>query len=584
MADDLNRLLIKIQADTSQLASALARAESGVAQSSQRIERTIEKNAAKFKKWGDAISAEFTRVLAGYATIELVRKSLETISQVADINDMSAAAALSANAFQELSFAAKSSNIAVEALGKGLSKFAINMAQARLNAGEFNDFLKEQAPSLRAALLATHSQSEAINVFSDAISTLSDEGQRTTLIQKAFGKAGIELLDIFDKGSGTLKDFANSAHEMGAILSDETVKAAEETEKQYKALLATTESIWQRMVVGAFVGAKGVVEAIKEGFSQHNFSAFGDDDPLGINSLLDRFFPKSGDSSDGRNFDLHGPVTRGWDATVNKNKSKSWSLSSKPDNTGRDALANLQKQFDQSNGNIQQALQDSYDQELRSWQEMLDKKQITEKQFAEARTQLGIIMLNQQKENLGAETQQQKEYYSQLQGLMQSTFMDSFSNALQAGKFKASEFFNSLLQGFAKITMEVLILKPLLNSLFTGTTGSDGLGGLLNGVLNSASSIFAPARAAGGPGSAGQPYLVGEHGPEFFTPNSNGSFGGSGIYARGNASGGDVYNIDARGAGIGVMQEIQRGLAMTKRQQSPVTAVRQAAKRFPTRG
>lgn len=583
MADDLNRLLIKIQADTSQLASALARAESGVAQSSAKIERTIEKNALKFKKWGDAISAEFTRVLAGYATFELARKSLETISQVADINDLSAAAAVSTNSFQELSFAAQSVGVSVEAIGKGMAKFAINVSQARLNAGSFNDFLKEQAPSLRAALLATKSQEEAISVFSDALSTLGDEGQRTTLIQQAFGKAGIELLDVFDKGSGTLREFADQARELGVVMDKELLDSAEETEKAYKALLQKTESIWQRMVVGAYVGAKGVVDAIKQGFSEHNFSAFGDNDPLGINSLLDRFFPKSGDSQDGRSLELHGPVTKGWDATVNKNKSKSWSLSSKPDNTGRDALANLQKQFDQSNGYIQQALQDQYDQELRSWREMLDKKQITEAQFAEARTQLGIMMLNQQKENLGAETQQQKEYYSQIQSLMNSTFMDSFSTALETGKFKASEFFNSLLQGFAKITMEVLVLKPLLNSLFTGANGSDGLGGMLNGFLKSAGSVFSPARAAGGPGNAGASYLVGEYGPEIFTPNANGAFGGSGIFARGNSNGGNVYNIDARGADVGVTDRLAK-LFASQRQQSPVMAVRQAAKRFPTRG
>ena len=56
---------------------------------------------------------------------------------------------------------------------------------------------------------------------------------------------------------------------------------------------------------------------------------------------------------------------------------------------------------------------------------------------------------------------------------MDSTFMDAFSTALETGKFKAAEFFNSLLQGFAKITTEVLVLKPLLNSLFAGSPGSE---------------------------------------------------------------------------------------------------------------
>jgi hypothetical protein len=268
-------------------------------------------------------------------------------------------------------------------------------------------------------------------------------------------------------------------------------------------------------------------------------------------------------------------------------------LKPKPDFTGRNAMASLTQQFDQSNENIQQALQDQFDQELKLWQDMLDKKQISEQQFAEARTQLGIIMLNQQKENLGAETQLQKDYYTQTRDLIDSTFMDAFSNALETGKFKASQFFSSLLQGFAKVTTEVLVLKPLLNSLFAGTTGSNGIGGFLNGILGSAAgavgggtggftTTVTPARAAGGPGNAGQSYLVGEHGPEIFTPSANGSFGGSGIYARGGNSGGNTY-IDARGADVGVADRLTK-LFASQRQQSPVAAVRQASKRFPNRG
>lgn len=53
-------------------------------------------------------------------------------------------------------------------------------------------------------------------------------------------------------------------------------------------------------------------------------------------------------------------------------------------------------------------------------------------------------------------------------------------------------------------------------------------------------------RADGGPVSAGRSYIVGERGPELFTPRAGGHITPS--HQLGRAGGGNVYNIDARGA------------------------------------
>jgi len=582
MADDLNRLLIKIQADTSQLATALRAAESGVAQSSQRIERTIEKNASKFKKWGNELAGQLKGAAAGFIGLQLAAKAVEAVHLVADIDDMSQAAGIGSERFQELSFAAHAAGASTEDLAKGLNKFNLAVSGVRTNTGGFNEFLKEQAPALHAALAATTNQEEAVRVLSDAMAGLGDDSQRATLLQQAFGKSSKELIGVLASGSRALDDAGKKAHDLGGVLDQDLIKRAAEAEAEFAALETVLTSTFQRAAVEAAKFGLDVAHALAhpiELLEKMNSVSGAAMSGVGARGRSPMAIAKDPWNEGGRSLELRpdkkAPPTSGWDA---------WTMRAKPDNTGRDALANLQKQFDQSNGHIQQVLQDQYDQELKQWQEMLDKKQITESQFAEARAQLGIIMLNAQKENLGAETQQQKEYYSQVQGLMQSTFMDSFSTALETGKFKASEFFNSMLQGFAKITTEVLVLKPLLNSLFSSSTGSTGIVG---GLLNSLGGMFSPARAAGGPGNSGQSYLVGEHGPEIFTPSANGSFGGSGVYARGSGSGGNYTfapTIDARGADIGVVERIQQALAASQRaQQSPVTSVRNAQKRFPNR-
>jgi phage-related minor tail protein len=84
------------------------------------------------------------------------------------------------------------------------------------------------------------------------------------------------------------------------------------------------------------------------------------------------------------------------------------------------------------------------------------------------------------------------------------------------------------------------IIKMQANRLFLSIFGG---GGLLGGFLG----IPAPtpgARAVGGPVMAGQPYIVGERGPELFVPSGPGTVMANGRFGNGGATQ-VVYNIQA---------------------------------------
>jgi hypothetical protein len=86
------------------------------------------------------------------------------------------------------------------------------------------------------------------------------------------------------------------------------------------------------------------------------------------------------------------------------------------------------------------------------------------------------------------------------------------------------------------------LLKFAVNmALFGVGSGFGSGGGLLGGLFN-----FGGKRAAGGPVSAGSSYLVGERGPELFTPSR------SGAIVPNNAMGGSniVVNVDATGTNV----------------------------------
>ena len=85
------------------------------------------------------------------------------------------------------------------------------------------------------------------------------------------------------------------------------------------------------------------------------------------------------------------------------------------------------------------------------------------------------------------------------------------------GSQTLGESMSQILKRIADQAMEVAI-----NMALWGSVGSGGSGGILGGIF---SGIFGGGKknAMGGPVSGGTSYLVGERGPEIFTPHSSGN-------------------------------------------------------------
>ena len=90
---------------------------------------------------------------------------------------------------------------------------------------------------------------------------------------------------------------------------------------------------------------------------------------------------------------------------------------------------------------------------------------------------------------------------------------NSLEGAARSGELSFSALAEQIAQSFAQIALDQFVLQPVSGLL--GNAAS-----LLGGVLGQ--------RAEGGPVLAGERYLVGERGPELFTPASAGEIGPAG--------------------------------------------------------
>jgi hypothetical protein len=87
------------------------------------------------------------------------------------------------------------------------------------------------------------------------------------------------------------------------------------------------------------------------------------------------------------------------------------------------------------------------------------------------------------------------------------------------------------------ITAAVNKVKELASALSNSVVGK-----AVSGIASGIQSVFGGGRALGGPVSNGTSYLVGERGPELFTPSSSGKI------IPNNAIGGNTFNITVNGA------------------------------------
>lgn len=94
---------------------------------------------------------------------------------------------------------------------------------------------------------------------------------------------------------------------------------------------------------------------------------------------------------------------------------------------------------------------------------------------------------------------------------------DAFVSFVQTGKFDFSGLVDSILADLTKLLARQAI-SGLINSFAGG--GAGGAGGGVVGILG---SLFGGARAAGGPVTPDKAFLVGEKGPELFTPQGRGN-------------------------------------------------------------
>lgn len=208
----LGSLVLELAANTARLQSDMGKAVS------------IAERSAK------AMDRAFT--LLGVGSFTALTKQVLQFGD--DLNKASIKAGLGGKAISELAYAAKQADVDLGSLSNGLKFMQVNLSKAASGTKESNDTLK--ALGLTVEKLSNLSADAQFELIAQKISELVNPADKARAAVELFGKAGADLLPLFEKGAEGIRAAREEAQRVGASLSGDAIKALADADDSVKRL------------------------------------------------------------------------------------------------------------------------------------------------------------------------------------------------------------------------------------------------------------------------------------------------------------------------------------------------------------
>lgn len=189
-----------------------------------------------------ASGAALVGVLGGIA-VALAKTTMDTAKSADEIDVLAKKTGMTTDQIQELNYSSEQLDVSTETISGALGKLTKNMDSAK-------NKTSDQAKAFRTlgvSAVDTHGQlrdaNETFLRTVDALGKVKNETERDALSMTIFGKSARELNPLIEAGSGRLKELAGEAHNVGAVMSNETMEkftqlddAMKKVDEQGKAL------------------------------------------------------------------------------------------------------------------------------------------------------------------------------------------------------------------------------------------------------------------------------------------------------------------------------------------------------------
>lgn len=556
-----NDLVISVGASIRDLERQMKAAAKATEQAADEMEQKFKRANPSFA--GDFGLGVLKGAIAGIAFDKITRGIIDANAEIAKFGETAKRAGLEVQRFQELRLAAVAEGIEAKKFDTGIQGLSEKLNEARQKENDLTALLDENNIKYKDRKGEIISTNDALALAADLINRAATE-QDKIKIAEAFGLPK-DFVPLLEGGAAALSLLAQNAREAGSILDADVIAKAKQFDDAWNAAWASFGSNAKSAVIVAAQGLATLVADAQKFVQTSKLFA-----PINAGAMVGDIFRKAGEADQNREL-IRAKGFAGIGASSEplavdvKKRTKTSSLF--PEKKGakdaksdeEQAQARLEKYietlmrqnsvldaeiatFGKSNAEKRAAV------ELAKAQVDLAKLDETERQKIIA-SLTKEIELSEKKRTTLKSLKDAQDGLRDAQKFFGDAAVDALEDLIVRGA-KAEDVVKNLAAALAKAALQAALMGSGPLAGIFGTKGVDGATGGLFGA------IF--GKATGGSVNPGQVYKVGERGPETFVPTTPGKIIPNG---RGGGSNDNrVFQIDARGAQVGVAEQIVQAL------------------------
>lgn len=187
------------------------------------VGKSLLKGAASAGKFALGLGAA-----AATGVTALVGVASKAAESAKEISVMSERVGFSSDAYQEWSYIAQQCGTNMDTLQGGITDLAEKMDDARTGTGEAAEIFNQLGISVVDANGNLRDQQTVFEETILALQGMENATERQALATKLMSTTGEELLPLLNSEAGTMETMKQKAHELGLVMSEETIVAGSE--------------------------------------------------------------------------------------------------------------------------------------------------------------------------------------------------------------------------------------------------------------------------------------------------------------------------------------------------------------------
>ena len=263
MAINAEQLNIILAARDKEFTKAMDRSQRRIERFAKQSTKDLKKTSAGFGALAVAAKKFLPALGAGLvvAQVKQITTEMDEIGKKAD------QIGITTDALQELRFVAEGAGVSQAKFTSSLERFSKRLGEAEMGTGAAKKALEEMG--IEASDLTSIPIDDALKVVADVMAQIENPTERAAKAAALFGREGVAMVNMLRNGSKALTEMQEAANGAGAVIDEKLIRSAEEAQTRLdaasaiiRAQLSVALAELAPILVGASEGFAAIVKNV----------------------------------------------------------------------------------------------------------------------------------------------------------------------------------------------------------------------------------------------------------------------------------------------------------------------------------